>query len=60
MPTESTPSFPAPSIDFLRATAAQQGVFPADDDLTGVLALLDVVLPRLAELEARLPPETPL
>jgi len=59
MSAESTPRPSAPSIDFLRATAAQQGVFVDDDDLAGVLGFLEVVLPRLAELEERLPPETP-
>jgi hypothetical protein len=58
--TESSPTPPAPSIDFLRAAAAQQGVFVEDEDVAGVLAFLEVVLPRLAELERRLPPETPL
>jgi hypothetical protein len=57
--TESSPTPPAPSIDFLRAAAAQQGVFVEDADLEGVLGFLEVVLPRLAELEQRLPPETP-
>jgi hypothetical protein len=57
--TESSPTPPAPSIDFLRAAAAQQGVFVEDEDLAGVLGFLEVVLPRLAELEQRLPPETP-
>jgi hypothetical protein len=56
--TESSPAPPAPSIDFLRAAAAQQGVFVEDEDLAGVLGFLAVVLPRLAELEQRLPPET--
>jgi hypothetical protein len=58
--TESSPSPPPPSIDLLRATAAQQGVFVADEDLAAVLGYLGVVLPRLAEIEQRLPPETPL
>ena len=60
MPSESSPNPAAPSIGFLRATAAQQGVFVEDKDLAGVLGFLEVVLPRLAELEERLPPETPL
>jgi len=30
-----------------------------DEDLAGVLGFLEVVLPRLADLEQRLPPETP-
>jgi hypothetical protein len=31
----------------------------ADEDLDGVLGFLEVVLPRLAELEERLPRDTP-
>jgi hypothetical protein len=57
--TESSPRPPSPSIDFLRASASQQGVFVEDEDLVAVLGFLDIVLPRLAELEERLPPETP-
>jgi len=57
--TESSPSPPSPSIEFLRAAAAQQGVFVEDEDLEGVLGFLEVVLPRLADIEERLPPETP-
>jgi len=57
--SESSPKPAAPSIEFLRATAAQQGVFPTDEDLQGVLGFLEVVLPRLAEIEERLPPGTP-
>jgi hypothetical protein len=57
--TESSPSLPPPSIDFLRQAAAQQGVSAADEDLEGVLGFLEVVLPKLAEIEERLPPETP-
>jgi hypothetical protein len=60
MPSESSPNAAAPSVDFLRAAAAQQGVFVEDEDLVGVMGFLEVVLPRLAELEQRLPPETPL
>jgi len=57
--TESNLAPQAPSIAFLREAAAQQGVFPGDADLEGVLGFLEVVLPRLAEIEERLPPETP-
>jgi hypothetical protein len=57
--TESSPPTSTPSLDFLRAAAAQQGVFVDDEDIAGVLGFLEVVLPRLAELEQRLPPETP-
>jgi len=46
-------------MDFLRATAAQQGVFVAEEDLVAVLGFLEVVLPKLAEIEERLPPGTP-
>jgi hypothetical protein len=56
MPSES--SFTAPSIDILRAVAAQEGVFPAEADLEAVLGFLNVILPALAELERRIPPET--
>lgn len=59
MESESSPNAAAPSIDFLRAAAVQQGVFVTDDDLAGVLGFLEVVLPRLAEIEERLPPGTP-
>jgi hypothetical protein len=57
--SESSPNAAAPSVEFLREAAAQQGVSPAEDDLCGVLGFLEVVLPRLADLERRLPPETP-
>jgi hypothetical protein len=57
--SESSPSPATPPIDFLRAAAAQQGVSPTDEDLEGVLGFLDVVLPRLEEIEERIPPGTP-
>ena len=57
--SESSPNEPTPSIAFLREAAAQQGVFPEDEDLAGVLGFLEVVLPRLVEIEQRLPPGTP-
>ena len=56
---ESNPNPAAPSVDFLRATAAQQGVFATDEDLEAVVGFLEAVLPTLAEIERRLPPETP-
>jgi hypothetical protein len=59
MVSESSPNEAAPSLDFLRAVAAQQGVSVEDEDLEAVLGFLDVVLPRLAEIEQRLPPGTP-
>jgi len=57
--SESSPSPSVPSLEFLRATAAQQGVFVEHDDLVAVLGFLEVVLPKLAEIEERLPPEIP-
>ena len=57
--SESSPNATAPSVEFLRESAAQQEVLPSDDDLAAVVGFLEVVLPRLAELEQRLPPETP-
>ena len=59
MVSESSPNAAVPSLDFLRATAAQQGVSVEDEDLEAVLGFLGVVLPRLAEIEQRLPPGTP-
>jgi hypothetical protein len=59
MPSESSPNEATPSIDFLRATAAQQGVFVTDEDLAAVLGFLEVVLPRLTEIEESLPPGMP-
>jgi hypothetical protein len=38
--------------------AARQGVEPTDEDLEGVLGFLERILPVLAEIEERLPPET--
>jgi hypothetical protein len=57
--TESSPLSQPPSIDFLRAAAARQGVAVEDEDLNAVLGFLDVVLPRLEEIERRIPPGTP-
>ena len=42
----------------LREAAAAQGVHPTDEDLEGVRDFLDRILPALAEIEERLPPET--
>ena len=44
--------------DLLRAAAAAQGVHPTDADLGGVQDFLDRILPALAALEQRLPPES--
>jgi hypothetical protein len=43
----------------LRELAEEQGVSPSDADLEAVLDFLNRLLPALAELESRLPPETP-
>ena len=58
MPGES--SFEPLSIELLRALAAEQGVDPADEDLEAVLGFLTRIVPALEEVEAMLPPETPL
>ena len=52
MGTESNP------LSALREMAAQQGVEPTDEDLEGVLDFLTRILPALADIEERLPPET--
>lgn len=44
-------------VGALRELAAAQGVHPTDDDLAAVQSFLEVILPTLAELEQRLPPE---
>ena len=51
-------STPEEALDLLRALAARQGVSPTDADLEAVMPYLDAILPALAELELRLPPET--
>jgi hypothetical protein len=52
MGNESTP------LSALREVARLQGVEPTDEDLEGVLGFLDRILPALAEIEERLPPDT--
>ena len=52
MDAESTP------LTALREIARLQGVEPTDEDLEGVLGFLERILPALAEIEERLPPET--
>ena len=47
------------ALDELRRLAARQGVSPDDADLEAVRAFLDAILPELADLERRLPDETP-
>jgi hypothetical protein len=45
-------------VSALRELARQQGVDPTDEDLESVLGFLDRILPALAEIEERLPPDT--
>jgi hypothetical protein len=51
MSTESSP------VSALREQARHQGVEPTDEDLQGVLGFLTRILPALAEIEERIPPE---
>jgi hypothetical protein len=51
MEPESSP------VERLREAAAAQGVHPTDEDLGGVRDFLGRILPALAEIEERLPPE---
>jgi hypothetical protein len=44
-------------VSALREQARQQAVEPTDEDLEGVLDFLTRILPALAELEERIPPE---
>jgi hypothetical protein len=52
MEPESSP------VEHLRDAAATQGVHPTEEDLEGVRGFLDLILPALAEIEDRLPPDT--
>ena len=52
MGSESSP------LQRLRETAAAQDVHPTDEDLEGVRDFLDRILPALAVVEERLPPES--
>ena len=45
-------------IELLRALFARQGVDPQDVDLEGVAAFISTIVPELADLEQRLPPDT--
>jgi hypothetical protein len=56
MPPDSSPIESTPTAR-LRDSAAAQGVHPSDEDLEGVRDFLDRILPALAEIEERLPPE---
>jgi hypothetical protein len=47
-----------PSIEELRARAAEQGIHPTDQDLMRVRGFLEVLLPALLELERLVPGET--
>jgi hypothetical protein len=53
MSTESS------SVEALRQLAEAQGVSPTEEDLEAVQGFLTRILPALAELEERLPPEVP-
>ena len=48
------------SVERLRELAEEQGVSPDDADLEAVRDFVDRILPALAEIERRLPPETGL
>ncbi|MBM3678196.1 MAG: hypothetical protein FJW96_09995 [Actinobacteria bacterium] len=52
MSTQS--SLTTPSVQQLRERCAAEGVHPSDDELAGVVAFLDTILPVLAEIEGRL------
>ena len=43
------------SLDDLRRLAASRGVEPSDEDLEGIRAFLEVLLPALEEIERSLP-----
>ena len=47
-----------PSIEYLRASAALQGVEPSDDDLAAVQGFLGVLLPAFEQLDDLTPDET--
>jgi hypothetical protein len=51
--------FESSSVERLRELAASQGVSPTDEDLEAMLDFVNRILPALAEIEERLPPETP-
>ena len=46
-----------PSPAELRRIAEAQGVTPTEEDVEAVRALLEILLPAVAELERRFPPE---
>jgi hypothetical protein len=48
---------PQEELELLRALCERQGVSPTDADLRAVQAFLRAILPALAEIERRLPPE---
>jgi hypothetical protein len=52
-------SSPHAPTEYLRAQAALAGVAPTDADLESVRGFLEAILPALAEIERRLPPELP-
>ena len=49
-------SLSTPTVTQLRERCLAEGVSPSDDDLAGVVAFLDTLLPTLARLEASLEP----
>ena len=48
----------APSIEYLRAAAALQGIHPSDEDLAAVQGFLGVLLPAFDGLGALIPDGT--
>jgi len=53
---DSSPIEPA-GTGRLRDAAGAQGVHPTDADLDGVRDFLDRILPALADIEERIPPD---
>jgi hypothetical protein len=49
----------APTLAQLRTLAEAQGVSPTDEDLEGVRAFLEVLMPAFEEMERLIPPATP-
>lgn len=50
----SQSSLRTPSVQHLRDRCLAEGVEPGDDDLEGVVAFLDTILPALGLIEASL------
>lgn len=51
----SKSSLTTPSVQHLRERCLAEGVEAGDDDLAGVVAFLDTILPALGRIEAELP-----